>query len=191
MCARAIHRVKWRHRIYGYKTIAILWVEHDIKCWVSGRRFIALFKWSWIKWSMIMSLWSLTDQQSAFNIYESFTHKMAAKTSWHRYGTKLRHCHSMYSRWQWYFRQVCATGVHGNGEDSWVPWDSHGNGSKISHEMGMGWEWELSAWEWELRRGSWHQQLWIVVCSYIVTWSKGSNAGGATAWDWASCAELK
>jgi len=22
------------------------------------------------------------------NIYESFTHKMAAKTSWHRYGTK-------------------------------------------------------------------------------------------------------
>ena len=31
------------------------------------------------------------------NIYESFTHKMAAKASWHRYGTKLRHCHPMYS----------------------------------------------------------------------------------------------
>jgi len=31
------------------------------------------------------------------NIYESFTHKMAAKTSWHRYGTKLRHYHPMYS----------------------------------------------------------------------------------------------
>ena len=31
------------------------------------------------------------------NIYKSFTHKMAAKTSWHRYGTKLRHCHSMYT----------------------------------------------------------------------------------------------
>ena len=28
-------------------------------------------------------------------------------------------------------------GVHGNWED-WVPWDSHGNGSKISHAMGMG-----------------------------------------------------
>ena len=41
----------------------------------------------------------------------------------------------------------------------WVPWDSHGNGSKISHGMGMGWEWKLSAWEWELRRGSCHQQL--------------------------------
>jgi len=53
-------------------------------------------------------------------------------------------------------------GVHGNGED-WdpmgFPWDSHGNGSKISHGMGMGWEWELSAREWELRRGSCHQQL--------------------------------
>ena len=31
------------------------------------------------------------------NISKSFTHKMAAKTSWHRYGTKLRHCHSMYT----------------------------------------------------------------------------------------------
>jgi len=25
-----------------------------------------------------------------------FTHKMAPKTSWNRYGTKLRHCHPMY-----------------------------------------------------------------------------------------------
>ena len=31
------------------------------------------------------------------NISESFTHKMAAKTSWHRYGTKLRHCHPTYT----------------------------------------------------------------------------------------------
>jgi len=40
-----------------------------------------------------------------------------------------------------------------------IPWDSHGNGNKISHGMGMGREWELSAWEWELTRGSCHQQL--------------------------------
>ena len=32
------------------------------------------------------------------NISKSFTHKMAVKTSWRRYGTKLRHCHAMYSR---------------------------------------------------------------------------------------------
>ena len=31
------------------------------------------------------------------NISESFPHKMAAKTSWHRYESKLRHCHPMYS----------------------------------------------------------------------------------------------
>jgi len=27
------------------------------------------------------------------SIFRSFTYKMAAKTGWHRYGTKLRHCH--------------------------------------------------------------------------------------------------
>ena len=27
------------------------------------------------------------------NISRSFTRKMVAKTGWHRYGTKLRHCH--------------------------------------------------------------------------------------------------
>ena len=28
--------------------------------------------------------------------FQSFTYKTAAKTSWHRYGTKLRHCHPVY-----------------------------------------------------------------------------------------------
>ena len=31
------------------------------------------------------------------NISKSFTHKMAAETSWHRQGTNLRHCHIMYT----------------------------------------------------------------------------------------------
>ena len=61
---------------------------------------------------------------------------------------------------------------------------------KTGIPMGMGVR-SAMGWEWELRRGSCHQQLWIVFCSYIVTWSKGSNAGGATASDWVSCAELK
>jgi len=30
------------------------------------------------------------------NISKSFTNKMAAKASWYRYGTKLRHCHPIY-----------------------------------------------------------------------------------------------
>jgi len=29
-------------------------------------------------------------------IYQSFAYKTAAKIDWHRYGTKLRHCHAMY-----------------------------------------------------------------------------------------------
>ena len=32
------------------------------------------------------------------NISQSFTYKMAARISWHRYGTKLRHCHVVYCR---------------------------------------------------------------------------------------------
>ena len=50
-----------------------------------------------------MSIWSLTYQQSAFKWCHSnkhspsFTHNMTAKTSWHRRGTKLRHCHPMYT----------------------------------------------------------------------------------------------
>jgi len=47
-----------------------------------------------------MSTWSkktyLSDSRVT-NISKSFTHKMAVKTSWHRYGTKLHHCHTMYS----------------------------------------------------------------------------------------------
>ena len=31
------------------------------------------------------------------NISKSFTHKMAVITNWHRYGTKLRHCHPVYT----------------------------------------------------------------------------------------------
>ena len=54
--------------------------------------------------------------------------------------------------------RVQGRGVHGNGED----WDPMG-------PMGF-------PWEWELRRGSCHQQLWIVFCSYIVAWSKGSKS---------------
>jgi len=46
-----------------------------------------------------MSTLLLTYLQSVFqwqrsrSISKSFAHKMAVKTSWHTYGTKLRHCH--------------------------------------------------------------------------------------------------
>jgi len=36
---------------------------------------------------------SFLSNTTVTNISKSFTHKMVAKTSWHRYGTKLCHCH--------------------------------------------------------------------------------------------------
>jgi len=47
----------------------------------------------------------------------------------------------------------------------WVPRDSHGNGSEISHGMGM--EWELSAWEWELGRENWKKTLHTVTSKHL------------------------
>ena len=49
----------------------------------------------------------------------------------------------------------------------WVPWDSHGDGSKISHGMGMGIQcmgmgvktWELEKKRWRSAEQPCHQQL--------------------------------
>ena len=72
-------------------------------CGDKGRRFSVLFKRNWISWFQKISIWSYWLTNKAYlstitvtNISRSFTHKMAAKTSWHRYGTKLRHRHPMY-----------------------------------------------------------------------------------------------
>ena len=73
-------------------------------CGVNGKGGFALFKQNWINKAYLSGI-------TVRNIYESFTHKMAAKTSWHRYGTKLRHCYPMHnafskqppSWWKHYF----------------------------------------------------------------------------------------
>jgi len=44
-------------------------------------------------------------------IFRSFTYKMAAKTSWHRCGTILRHCHLMYTSALFVGRQAGRRGV--------------------------------------------------------------------------------
>jgi len=59
-------------------------------CGVNGKGGFALFKQNWINKAYLSGI-------RVRNIYESFTHKMAAKTSWHRYGTKLRHCYPMHN----------------------------------------------------------------------------------------------
>ena len=71
-------------------------------------------------------------------------------------GRRIRPVHCMYTRHDTIHELEVCMGM-GNTGIPWVPWDSHGNGSKISHGMGMGWERELSAWEWELRRGNWQK----------------------------------
>jgi len=84
-----IHRAKWRHRIYCHETIAILWVQHGIMCGVKDRRFIVLFTQHSIRRFMNMSVRSLACNEvylsdiTVKNISKSFTHKMAAKASWH------------------------------------------------------------------------------------------------------------
>jgi len=69
--------------------------------------------------------------------------------------TRLCRVSGSYDLYRHIFRQSRLEVYMGMGKTGipWVPWDSHRNGNKISHEMGMGWEWELSAWEWELTRG--------------------------------------
>jgi len=64
-CADTVHSVKWRHRVYGHDTIAILWVQQDIICRVKWRRFVVLFKQNWISWFRKMSASSLTCHQKS------------------------------------------------------------------------------------------------------------------------------
>jgi len=97
---------------YDRHFVGIVW-HNVLMCGVNGRRFVMLFTRNSIRWFMKMSVWSLTSQRSVFsditvaNISESFTHKMAAKTSWHRYESKWRHWHPMYVR-----DCMCARVVH-------------------------------------------------------------------------------
>jgi len=63
----------------------------------------------------------------------------------------------------------------------WVPCDSHGNGCKMSHGMGMGIKCiGMGVKTWELSPATVNSLLFLHT---VVTWGKGSrpNAGGATA----------
>ena len=46
-----------------------------------------------ISWFKNMSIITNKSHVTVTCISESLTHKMAAKTDWHRYGIKIRHCH--------------------------------------------------------------------------------------------------
>ena len=84
-CSEVTSQNLWSR--YDHHFVGITW---HIVYGVEGWRFIVLFKLHSIRWFMKMSVWSLARQQSVFqqyhseNIYRSFTHKMAAKASWHQ-----------------------------------------------------------------------------------------------------------
>jgi len=72
-------------------------------CGVKGRRFSVLLKkkLNQLVYGSVCVFINLSKKAhlsdiTARNIYMSYTRKMVAKTSWHRYGAKLRHCHPMY-----------------------------------------------------------------------------------------------
>jgi len=55
-------------------------------------------KFNWLVFLNVHTITNLPNKaylsdNTMTNISKSFTHKMVAKTGWHRYETKLRHCH--------------------------------------------------------------------------------------------------
>ena len=90
-----MHRVKWRHRICGHDTIAILSVGR-----IKGRRFIVLFKLPSIRWFMKISVWSLARRQSVFQRYhsEKYLSQFYSQGGGERQlASKVRHCHPIYT----------------------------------------------------------------------------------------------
>jgi len=70
-------------------------------------------------------------------IFRSFTYKMAVKTGWHRYGTKLRHCHRMYSGAHTCYTEGYLASRRASTEGGYFPrhrsrWDSTSAGSRAS-----------------------------------------------------------
>jgi len=95
----SVYRARWRHRVMmrlafcGYNTIQCVELNgEDLSCYSNKIESISLIKCprdQWLTNETYLSAITVT------NIYQSFTYKMTAKINWHRYGTKLRHCHPM------------------------------------------------------------------------------------------------
>ena len=68
----------------GEVTSRSLWSRYD-------RHFVGIMRS--VRWRRFITV---------ANISESFTYKVAAKINWHRYGTKLRHCHRLHFAQCWW-----------------------------------------------------------------------------------------
>jgi len=78
----------------GYNTAQFveLWGE-DLVFYSNNIDSDGLRKWPYNHW---LTNKAYLSDITVTNIFPSFTHKMVAKNSWHRHGTKLRHCHPTY-----------------------------------------------------------------------------------------------
>jgi len=83
-----------------HDTIAMLWVGHvvelkgkDVWCYSDEMESVNLRK---CPYDHQLTNKAYLGTVTITSIFQSFTCKMAAKTRWHRYGTKLRYCHPVY-----------------------------------------------------------------------------------------------
>ena len=95
---RPVCRVKWRHIIYGHDTIAILWVCVELRDEDNYSNKTEWVGWRWCPYDHELTNKAYLSDIAVTIISESFTRNMTAKTSWYRYGTKLRHCLPMHTR---------------------------------------------------------------------------------------------
>jgi len=66
----------------------------DLSCYSNKTEPVSLRKCPYDHW---LTNKAYLSDITVIDISRSFTHKMAAKINWHRYGTKLRHYHSIYN----------------------------------------------------------------------------------------------
>jgi len=83
-----------------HDTIAMLWVGHvvelkgkDVWCYSDEMESVNLRK---CPYDHQLTNKAYLGTVTITSIFQSFTYKMAAKTRWHRYGTKLRYGHPVY-----------------------------------------------------------------------------------------------
>jgi len=91
----ATHRMKWRHRICGHDTIAILWVWHDIMCWVDGRWFFRIIeiKLNPLVYENVRLPTKLISARSQYKHLSEFYPQDGGES---QLASKLHHCHRMY-----------------------------------------------------------------------------------------------
>ena len=95
MCASPLlyFLLTWRTPCRKFQATPLELRSEHLVCYSNKIKSVCLRIYVYVIVNLLTSVfsWYHTNEH-----YKSFTHKMAAKTSRHKYGTKLRHCHPMY-----------------------------------------------------------------------------------------------